>query len=150
MNCPWCGEQIAGELPVTSSPGCFPDSSNVDDAVSVPACSVEKLFNEDKTPNSAAIVEFLKLTQEDMEYIFWIPPNMTSPVLYRLRSWSSTVAETIELVHGFFHGDEAKTKLWFSTPNPQLGGMIPLALIHLRRATELLAFVKELLEETEL
>jgi hypothetical protein len=57
------------------------------------------------------------------------------------RSWG--------LVLGFFGGDVTKTTLWFSTPNPQLGGVTPNAMILIRRTQMLLRVIRDLLAENE-
>ena len=57
----------------------------------------------------------------------------------------ATIART--LVMGFFDGNEEKTQLWFSSPNPQLGNITPIDMIELGRASKLLAFVQTSLAE---
>jgi len=48
-----------------------------------------------------------------------------------------------ELVLAFFDGNENKTKLWFKTDNPMLGGISAQAMIDIGRAPKLLQFVVE-------
>lgn len=49
---------------------------------------------------------------------------------------------TIFAVAEFFQGDEEKTKLWFNTPNPLLGGLSPVAMCRAGGVHKLLAFVQ--------
>lgn len=57
----------------------------------------------------------------------------------RLREYDAKVLE-------FFKGDEEKAHLWFSTPNPQLGGVSPDAMIFLDRDEKLYQFIDNELE----
>lgn len=60
---------------------------------------------------------------------------------------SSILLETFLLVEEFFEGNHAKTTLWFSSPNPLLGGMTPYQMVQLGRGAKLLKFVKQQLAE---
>lgn len=61
------------------------------------------------------------------------------------------VKEAKRLVLGFFNGDEHKTRLWFETPNPLLGGEItPNTMIRVGREERLLSFIQTSLQENEL
>lgn len=55
--------------------------------------------------------------------------------------------ECYELVMPFFDGDLSKTKLWFESLNPMLGGVSPMGMIDLGRGDKLLAFIECQLEE---
>lgn len=55
------------------------------------------------------------------------------------------VEECEMLVFGVFQ-DEEKTKLWFKTPNPNLGGIAPNLLINSGRAEKLLQVIKAMSE----
>jgi hypothetical protein len=60
------------------------------------------------------------------------------------------IAEEIRrLVLEFFAGNEEKTDLWFSTPNPLLGGISPGKMIALGREDRLLRFVQDQLAENQ-
>jgi|GEM_PF-3720410 len=37
--------------------------------------------------------------------------------------------ELYDIVEGFFDYDHDKIKLWFETPNPQIGGLTPLEMM---------------------
>lgn len=54
-----------------------------------------------------------------------------------------------KLVAEFFKGDEEKVALWFSTENPQFGGMVPKDLLDLNKGAKLLETVKQMLAENE-
>jgi hypothetical protein len=43
----------------------------------------------------------------------------------------------------FFEGDAEKTKLWLTTPNPQLGGISPHEMVKRGRLEKLYNFVKK-------
>lgn len=62
---------------------------------------------------------------------------------------SEQIIEARRLVDDFFGGDLSKTKLWFETPNPLLGGITPLWLINNGRTHRLLEFIKTQLSENE-
>lgn len=64
-----------------------------------------------------------------------------------LRDNSATELECIRLVRGFFDGDRSKTRLWFATPNPLLGGVKPNDLFGLGRHEKLLKFIRTQLAE---
>lgn len=49
----------------------------------------------------------------------------------------------------FFGGDKAKTKLWFETPNPLLGGISPAGMIRCGRYDKLIRWVKQQLAENQ-
>lgn len=53
----------------------------------------------------------------------------------------------VELVSGFFEGNSAKVALWFSSPNPLLGGLAPNTMIAMGRGEKLLRFIKQQLAE---
>lgn len=59
------------------------------------------------------------------------------------------VARSKMLVLEFFNGDEAKTKLWFETPNPLLGDIAPNFMIEVGRSAKLLKFILNLLDENK-
>jgi uncharacterized protein (DUF2384 family) len=57
-------------------------------------------------------------------------------------------AKIADLVRGFFK-DEEKTKLWFHTENPMLGGIKPIDMIRQGRSEKLLKFVQAMLKENK-
>jgi len=54
-----------------------------------------------------------------------------------------------DLVLNFFNGDEQKTILWFSTPNPLLGEVSPFKMIIEGRSNKLLRIITNLIDENE-
>jgi len=51
------------------------------------------------------------------------------------------------LVLGFFDGDEEKTRLWFNSKNPHLGGTTPNFLIENGRGDKVEQLIEALLNE---
>lgn len=49
----------------------------------------------------------------------------------------------------FFEGNEAKVDLWYSSPNPMLGGISPDDMIRLDRFDKLARFVEDALEANQ-
>ncbi len=115
---------------------------------SIPRTDPLSLFDNGK-PNGEHITEFLRLRTKDVARATRLSTNS---IRYDLRmpdlleSWLRDVATTTTLVAEFF-GDAAKTKLWFSTPNPQLGSIPPVDLIKMGRVRKLLTFVQTALDE---
>lgn len=58
-----------------------------------------------------------------------------------------SAAEACELVAEFFSGDIGKTRLWFLTANPLLGDVEPRMMILIGRAANLLAFVRDAIQQ---
>lgn len=56
------------------------------------------------------------------------------------------IKECTKLVQEFFGGNIEKTTLWFSTPNPGLGNIIPNQLMMMGRTHKLLQFIKGCLD----
>lgn len=118
---------------------------------SVPQNDYLKLFHDGKV-NGQKVVKFLNYKKHDVSVATNIP---VSSIRYdenkipleleeRLREW----ATALNLVEGFFN-DSHKTMLWFSTPNPLLGGMTPRDMIRLGRFKKLLTFVQTALAENQ-
>jgi hypothetical protein len=57
--------------------------------------------------------------------------------------------EIRRLVLEFFQGDEKKAALWFRSPNPLLGGIVPEKMLVLGREGRLLRFVQDQLADNE-
>lgn len=53
------------------------------------------------------------------------------------------------LVLEFFDGNKEKTKLWFKTPNPLLGGISPDRMIRAGRGDRLLRWVRQQIAENK-
>ena len=47
-----------------------------------------------------------------------------------------------DLVENFFEGEPEKAKLWFSLPNPNLGGLTPNWMVEHGKVKKLLSFIK--------
>jgi len=105
-------------------------------------------FFADGRPTSE-IVDFLDLPRKDVARATKLRVDSVRfdermpPVVEK---WLREVGTTIVLVMEFFK-DPQKTKLWFETPNPQLGGIAPSDMIKLGRTRKLLAFVQTAVQE---
>lgn len=62
----------------------------------------------------------------------------------RFKEW----AIALNLVYSFFN-DHEKTILWFSIPNPHLGGISPKNMIRIGRFRKLLHFIQTALDENQ-
>ena len=67
---------------------------------------------------------------------------MPAELKERLTEW----ATVLNLVEGFFNNQD-KTLLWFTIPNPLLGGMSPRDMIRVGRFRKLLNFIQTALDE---
>jgi uncharacterized protein (DUF2384 family) len=56
------------------------------------------------------------------------------------------ITEVRRLVKEFFKGDNDKTALWMSSPNPLLGNTSPVDMVMAGREDKLLEFVKAQME----
>jgi hypothetical protein len=118
---------------------------------SIPQANNPLFFEGDK-PRGQEIVDFLRLRQKDVARATQLAP---SSVRYDLRTpellegWLRRIATAVSLVSEFFSGDQAKTKLWFSTPNPLLGDIPPIDMIKMGRERKLLSFVQAALNENK-
>jgi uncharacterized protein (DUF2384 family) len=68
-----------------------------------------------------------------------VPPEVSERIL----QWT----QALNLVAQFFSGDEAKTVLWFRTPNPLLGGVEPRDMIRIGRFQRLYLFIRDALSD---
>ena len=57
-----------------------------------------------------------------------------------------TLKEIFDSVCQHFDGDVHKTNIWFSSPNPGLGGITPFQLLIDGHYTKLVAFIAESLD----
>lgn len=94
------------------------------------------------------VVEYLKLTQEDVAYATRIPKTsvrydkkMPQELALRLQE----IAVICELVAEYFKGDLEKTTLWFQINNPQLGNISPRDMIRIGRYQKLIKFIQNAL-----
>lgn len=117
----------------------------------IPTSDPLSLFHEGK-PQGPHIIEMFGFRTKDVARATHL--SETS-IRYDLRmpdpleSWLREVATTATLVAEFFSGDQSKTQLWFSTPNPQLGNITPLDMIKIGRVRKLLSFVQTALDQNK-
>lgn len=71
--------------------------------------------------------------------------KIPAEVADRLREW----AQALNLVAHFFNGDAQKTILWFTIPNPLLGGITPRDMIRIGRFQRLYQFIMDALADTQ-
>lgn len=98
------------------------------------------------------VIDFLNYKKNDVAVAANVPLNsiryepnrMPSELKERLQEW----ATALNLVEGFFK-DSQKTILWFSIPNPLLGGMSPRDMIRVGRFKKLLNFIQTALDENQ-
>lgn len=117
----------------------------------VPQKDYFHLFH-DGEPDSKKVIDFLKYKKEDISIATNIPiksirydEKMPSELKERMIEW----ATAINLVAGFYDKDTQKTILWFSMPNPLLGGMSPRDMIRVGRFKKLLKFIHTALGENK-
>jgi hypothetical protein len=109
-------------------------------------------FFQGGRPDGQQITGVLKLRTKDVARATHLSE---ASIRYDLRmpetlaSWLRDVATTATLVAEFFDGDQSKTLLWFSTPNPQLGNLTPMDMVKIGRVRKLLTFVQTALEENK-
>jgi uncharacterized protein (DUF2384 family) len=60
-------------------------------------------------------------------------------VVERIKEWSVV----LNLVAQFFEGDQEKTSLWFTMPNPMLGNVAPRDMLRVGRFRRLYQFILE-------
>ncbi len=99
-----------------------------------------------------AVHEFLGFKTKDVAKAASVPAGsvrfdakMPAELVERVREW----AVIINLVAGFFDGNRDKTHLWFTVPNPLLGGVNPRQMIRLGRSSKLFRLVNQALAENQ-
>lgn len=110
------------------------------------------LFDQNAFVDGEKVIKLLKYKKEDVSIATNIPlssiryeeKRMPEELRERLTQW----ATALNLVAGFFH-DEKKTIIWFSMPNPLLGGMTPRDMIRVGRFKKLLNFIQTALDENQ-
>jgi len=113
---------------------------------SVPAKLEPFFFNGRPT---SEIVEFLGVPRKDVARATKLSVDSVrfdDRMPQIVEKWLTEVGTTLVLVVEFFD-DVQKTKLWFETPNHQLGGIAPIDMIKLGRTRKLLAFVQTAVQE---
>jgi len=102
-------------------------------------------------PNGEKLVDLLRYKKKDVSEAANIPlssvrydqKKMPEELRERFIEW----ATAINLVAGFFKGDQEKTILWFFMQNPLLGGISPRDMIRVGRFKKLLNFIQTALDE---
>jgi hypothetical protein len=102
-------------------------------------------------PRCEKVADLLKFKGRDVAHAIGVPvssvrfeANKIPPeMVERLREW----AQALNLVAHFFKGDVEKTALWFTIPNPLLGGVTPRDMIRIGRFHKLYQFIKVALAE---
>ncbi|MCD6055581.1 MAG: hypothetical protein K0R12_543 [Gammaproteobacteria bacterium] len=110
------------------------------------------LFNDKAFVDGEKTVKLLKYKKEDVAAATSVPlssvrydeKKMPAELRERLTEW----AVALNLVADFFQ-DEKKTIIWFSMPNPLLGGMSPRDMIRVGRFKKLLNFIQSALDENQ-
>ncbi|CAM3007305.1 Uncharacterised protein [Legionella steigerwaltii] len=118
---------------------------------SVPNKDYLNLFH-DGMVDGQKVVDILKYKKDDVAVAASVPVNsirydpkkMPADLKERLQEW----ATALNLVEEFFQ-DPEKTILWFSIPNPLLGGMAPRDMIRVGRFKKLLSFIQNALDENK-
>lgn len=119
---------------------------------SVPEKDFFHFFNKGGVVDGQKVVDILKYKKADvavaanvpLKSIRYEPQKMPIELKERLTEW----ATALNLVEGFFKNPD-KTILWFSIPNPLLGGMSPRDMIRVGRFKKLLNFVQTALDENQ-
>ena len=101
-------------------------------------------------PKYKEVQDFLGFKTKDVAEAAGVPAasvrfdaKMPTELTDRVREW----VVLINLVAGFFEGKRDKTYLWFTVPNPLLGGVTPRQMIRLGRFNKLLRLVTQAIAE---
>lgn len=102
-------------------------------------------------PRYEKVADLLKLNGKDIAHAAGVPVSsvrleahkIPTEVAERVAEW----AQALNLVAHFFNGDAEKTALWFTVPNPLLGGATPREMIRIGRFHRLYQFIKSALAE---
>ncbi len=101
-------------------------------------------------PRYKVVQDFLGFKTKDVAEAAGVPVSsvrfdekVPAELTERAREW----VVLINLVAGFFEGNRDKTYLWFTVPNPLLGGITPRQMIRLGRFRKLFRFVTQALAE---
>lgn len=111
------------------------------------------LFDQNALVDAAKVVKLLKYKREDVSTATNVPlirvqyeeKKIPIELRERLTEW----ATALNLVANFFN-DRNKTIIWFSIPNPLLGGMSPRDMIRVGRFKKLFNFIQTALGENEM
>ena len=107
---------------------------------------------KNKQPVYNRIKDLLRFKNEDISRATGIPlksirfdEDISLEVQERMREW----ANALNLVAEYFKGDDTKTILWFTTPNPLLGNVTPRDMIRFGRYKKLFKFIFNALAENK-
>ena len=96
------------------------------------------------------IVSLLEFDKKDVARAARVPVNsvryddkIPADLKRRLNEW----AVLLNMVAEFFKGDEKKTALWFTIPNPLLGNFKPRDMIRFGRYKKLRTFIWNAIQE---
>ena len=103
-------------------------------------------------PDAKAVANLLRFDNGEVATASRLPESkvrLTGRIPPALKKHLVEWAVLLELVAGFFAGDEKKTAVWFNTPNNQLGGLEPRQYILFGRARKLREIILQALSENE-
>ncbi|MCA9395162.1 MAG: DUF2384 domain-containing protein [Candidatus Omnitrophica bacterium] len=107
---------------------------------------------ENGKPKHSRIFKYLDFNKNDVAKATGVAKNsirydyrIPAEVRDRLKEW----ANLLNLVAGFFGGDEEKTVQWIMTPNPMLGDFSPRDMIRLGRYKKLIKFILTAIDENK-
>jgi hypothetical protein len=96
------------------------------------------------------VPELLDLKKEDVSRLAGVAPSSVrydDAIPASMRDRLEEVANTINMVAGFFSGDVNKTVAWFRARNPMLGDVSPRDMIRLGRYDRLRKFIINAMNE---
>ncbi len=102
---------------------------------------------EGNTPKKVA--DFLELNRNDISKAMKMDKeqvHLDDHITHDLKRRFYEIANTCELMAGYFQGDIKKTGLWFKIKNPALGGISPRDMIRYGRYKKLELFIRNSLE----
>jgi uncharacterized protein (DUF2384 family) len=98
------------------------------------------------------ITDLLNLKQDEVSNATGVPRGTIrydQKMSQQLKERLNDLATLLNLVAGYFNGDQEKTLHWFATPNPMLGYISPRDMIVVGRFNKLLKFVYNALAENK-
>ena len=101
---------------------------------------------EGNTPKK--VVDFLDLNRSDISKAMKMDKEsvrLDDQITKDLKRRLYEIANTCELMAGYFNGDIQKTALWFKIKNPALGGTSPRDMIRYGRYKKLELFIRNAL-----
>lgn len=103
-------------------------------------------------PKYNRIVKYLDFDQKDITKATGVPKSsirydnkMPAELRDRIAEW----ATLLNLVAGYFKGNETKTLQWITTPNPLLGDFSPRDMIRIGRYKKLIKFILTAIAENK-